>query len=103
MDNFEWIQDGILVGGVALAPLISMIISVLKQWAKLPKKWIPLLNVVLGAVAVFMYALIEGDVTVAQGITTTMMVVFGSSLFHDTFGNAGKALKDAVGKPPLQD
>ncbi len=49
-DAFD--PEALVVGGVALAPLISVLISILKGWVGIDKKYIPLVNVLLGTVAV---------------------------------------------------
>lgn len=95
MDFSNVLHGGMIVHGVALAPLVSMIISILKQWVKLEKQWIPLLNVLLGAAAVLAYSIVEGGIGFDEAVITTMTIVFGSSLFHETFGHAGKALREA--------
>lgn len=95
-DGFN--PDNLIVGGVALAPLISILISILKGWVGLNKKYIPLINVALGAVAVLVVGVVNNGMTWATALIMTLGVVLGSAVFHDTFGHAAKELKDLFGK-----
>lgn len=102
-DAFD--PEALVVGGVALAPLISVIISILKGWVRIEKKYIPLINVILGAIAVLVVALVNEGMTFASALIMTLGVVFGSSVFHDTFGHAANIIKDLFGrgKPPQEE
>jgi hypothetical protein len=40
---------------IALVPLIVLVVEVIKQAARLPSRWIPLVNIVLGQIASFVY------------------------------------------------
>lgn len=40
---------------IALVPLIVIIVEVIKQVAKVPSRWLPLVNIVLGQIAAFVY------------------------------------------------
>ncbi len=100
-ENFT--PESLVVSGVALAPLISILISILKGWVKLDSKYIPLINVILGTIAVFVVGIVNEGMTVGASITMTLGVVFGSQVFHETFGHAGKALQELVGKKPSEE
>ena len=95
-DGFN--PDTLIVGGVALAPLISIIISILKSWTGLEPKYIPLINVGLGAVAVLVVGVINQNMSWVTALVMTLGVVLGSQVFHETFGHAGKILAEAFGK-----
>jgi hypothetical protein len=94
----EFNPEDLIINGVALVPLISTLISILKGWIKLDKKYIPLLNVVLGAAAVLAVGVLNKGMTWSGALIMTLGVVFGSSMFHDTFGHAFQALSEALGK-----
>jgi len=51
----EFIAEGIVVAGISLGVVVSLIISILKNWFKLEGKVINLINVVLGIIAVAIY------------------------------------------------
>lgn len=91
--------EELIVGGIALAPLVSIIISILKRWVKLDPKIIPVINVFLGAVAVGIYAIVEQGLGFVPALGMVLGVVFGSQVFHETFGHAGKTLKEVFQKP----
>lgn len=93
------IPEDIIIHGVAMAPLVSVIISVLKQWTRMNSKYIPLANVLLGAIAVAAYGLVEQGLSIPATIGMVVGVVFGSQVFHETFGHAGKAIKDSFTRP----
>ena len=95
-DGFN--PDSLIVGGVALAPLISIIISILKGWTGLKPKYIPLINVALGGVAVLVVGVVNNGMTWATALIMTLGVVLGSQVFHETFGHAAKILGDIFGK-----
>lgn len=40
---------------VALIPVIIALVEIVKQVAKLPGRWVPLLNIALGQIAAFVY------------------------------------------------
>ena len=90
--------EALIVGGVALAPLISVLISILKGWVGLNKKYIPLINVGLGAVAVLVVGVANGGLAWPAALVMTLGVVLGSQVFHETFGHAALELKDLFGK-----
>ena len=83
-DSFN--PDSLIVGGVALAPLISIIISIFKSWVKIDKKYLPLINVALGTVAVLVVGVVNNGMTWAAALIMTLGVVLGSQVFHETFG-----------------
>lgn len=91
-DAFD--PEALVVGGVALAPLISVLISILKGWVNLDSKYIPLINVILGAVAVLVVGVVNEGMSLASAIIMTLGVVLGSQVFHETFGHAGKILQE---------
>ena len=95
-DGFN--PDSLIVGGVALAPLISIIISIFKSWVKIDKKYLPLINVALGTVAVLVVGVVNNGMTWATALIMTLGVVLGSQVFHETFGHASKILQDLFGK-----
>ncbi len=95
-DSFN--PDSLIVGGVALAPLISIIISIFKSWVKIDKKYLPLINVALGTVAVLVVGVVNNGMTWATALIMTLGVVLGSQVFHETFGHASKILQDLFGK-----
>lgn len=95
-DGFN--PDNLIVGGVALAPLISILISILKGWVGLNKKYIPLINVALGAVAVLVVGVVNNGMTWATALIMTLGVVLGSQVFHETFGHAAKIITETFGK-----
>lgn len=90
--------NALAVHGVALAPIVSIIISILKGWVGIDKRYIPLINVILGAIAVLVYGIVTEGLTPLSAVAMTIGVVFGSSVFHDTFGHAANALSEAFGK-----
>lgn len=94
-DAFD--PEALVVGGVALAPLISVIISILKGWVRIEKKYIPLINVILGTVAVLVVGVVNQGMSFASALTMTLGVVLGSQVFHETFGHAGNVVKDLFG------
>ena len=100
-DAFD--PEALVVGGVALAPLISVLISILKGWVNLDSKYIPLINVILGAVAVLVVGVVNEGMSLASAIIMTLGVVLGSQVFHETFGHAGVVLKELLGKKPEQE
>ena len=100
-DTFD--PEALVVGGVALAPLISVLISILKGWVNLDSKYIPLINVILGAVAVLVVGVVNEGMSLASAIIMTLGVVLGSQVFHETFGHAGVVLKELLGKKPEQE
>lgn len=90
----EFNPDHLIVNGVALAPLISVIISVLKGWTKFDSKYIPLINVILGAVGVLVVAVVNEGMSFASALIMTLGVVLGSQVFHETFGHAAVIVKE---------
>ncbi len=96
----EFNPEDLIISGVALAPLISIIISILKGWAKIKPKYIPLINVALGTIAVLAVAILNEDMTWVSAVIMTLGVVFGSQVFHETFGHALKAIGDIFEKKP---
>ncbi len=95
-DGFD--PDQLIIGGVALAPLISIIISIVKGWTNLDRKYIPLINVALGGVAVLVVAVVNNGMTWPTALIMTLGVVLGSQVFHETFGHAMKILQELFGK-----
>lgn len=91
-DAFD--PEALVVGGVALAPLISVLISILKGWVGIDKKYIPLVNVLLGTVAVLVVGVINEGMPLLNAVIMTLGVVLGSQVFHETFGHAGKILQE---------
>lgn len=91
-DTFD--PEQLVVGGVALAPLISVLISILKGWVGIDKKYIPLVNVLLGTVAVLVVGVINEGMPLLNAVIMTLGVVLGSQVFHETFGHAGKILQE---------
>lgn len=94
----EFNPDTLIVGGVALAPLISIIISILKSWTGLKPKYIPLINVLLGTVAVLAVGVVNQSMSFTTALVMTLGVVLGSQVFHETFGHAALELKELFGK-----
>jgi hypothetical protein len=94
----EFIAEGIVVAGISLGVVVSLIISILKNWFKLEGKVINLLNVVLGIVAVTIYAVIEGSMTLPNAIIFAIGVAFSSTLFHENFGHAMEVILEFLGK-----
>lgn len=90
--------DDLIVGGVALAPIISILISILKSWVKIDKRYIPLINVILGTVAVLVVGVVTKEMTFVTALVMTLGVVLGSQVFHETFGHAAKILQELFGK-----
>ena len=97
-DGFN--PDTLIVGGVALAPLISIVISIFKSWVKVDKKYIPLINVALGTVAVLVVGVVNQGMTWVAALIMTLGVVLGSQVFHETFGHAAKIIGETFGKKP---
>ena len=95
--------DQLIIGGVALAPLISIIISIVKGWTNLDRKYIPLINVILGTVAVLVVGVINEGMPLLNAVIMTLGVVLGSQVFHETFGHAAKILGDIFGKKSLEE
>lgn len=100
-DGFN--PDTLIVGGVALAPLISIIISILKSWTGLKPKFIPLINVAMGAVAVLVVGVINQGMSWVTALVMTLGVVLGSQVFHETFGHAAKIIGEVFGKKSLEE
>ena len=100
-DGFD--PDQLIIGGVALAPLISIIISIVKGWTNLDRKYIPLINVILGTVAVLVVGVINEGMPLLNAVIMTLGVVLGSQVFHETFGHAAKILGDIFGKKSLEE
>ncbi len=94
----EHIIEGLVVGGLALAPLISTLISILKEWLKIPPDKIPLVNVLLGTIAVLLFGIFSSGLSLPASLIMTLGVVFGSQVFHETFGHAFKELQKVLGK-----
>lgn len=94
----EFNPDNLIIGGVALAPLISIIISIVKGWTNLDRKYIPLINVILGTVAVLVVGVINEGMPLLNAVIMTLGVVLGSQVFHETFGHAAKILQELFGK-----
>ena len=94
----EFIAEGIVVAGISLGVVVSLIISILKNWLKLEGKVINLLNVVLGIVAVAIYAVVEGSMTLPNAIISAIGVAFSSTLFHENFGHAMEVILEFLGK-----
>lgn len=99
----EFNPENLIVGGVALAPLISIIISILKGWTRLESKYIPLVNVLLGTVAVLVVGVINEGMPLVNAVIMTLGVVLGSQVFHETFGHAGKVIAEHFGKKPQEE
>jgi hypothetical protein len=95
-DGFD--PDSLVISGVALAPLISILISVLKSWVKVEKKYIPLINVALGGVAVLVVGVVNQGLTWPTALIMTLGVVLGSHAFHETFGHTMNILVEIFGK-----
>ena len=100
--DVEFDLDNLVINGVALAPLISVIISIIKGWTKVDSKYIPLINVILGSVAVLVVGVVNQNITILSALVMTLGVVLGSQAFHETFGHAANIIKDLFGggKPP---
>lgn len=100
----EFNPDNLIIGGVALAPLISIIISVFKSWVKVDAKYIPLINVILGTVAVLVVGVVNNGMSFVSALIMTLGVVLGSQVFHETFGHAAKELQKLFGgKPEVEE
>jgi hypothetical protein len=99
-DSFN--PEALVINGVALVPLISVIISIIKGWTKVDSKYIPLINVILGSVAVLVVGVVNQNMTILSALIMTLGVVLGSQAFHETFGHAANIIKDLFGggKPP---
>lgn len=99
-DSFD--PEALVIKGVALVPLISVIISIIKGWTKVDSKYIPLINVILGSVAVLVVGVVNQNMTILSALIMTLGVVLGSQAFHETFGHAANIIKDLFGggKPP---
>ena len=99
-DSFD--PEALVINGVALVPLISVIISIIKGWTKVDSKYIPLINVILGSVAVLVVGVVNQNMTIRSALIMTLGVVLGSQAFHETFGHAANIIKDLFGggKPP---
>lgn len=99
-DSFN--PEALVINGVALVPLISVIISIIKGWTKVNSKYIPLINVILGSVAVLVVGVVNQNMTILSALIMTLGVVLGSQAFHETFGHAANIIKDLFGggKPP---
>ena len=99
-DSFD--PEALVINGVALVPLISVIISIIKGWTKVNSKYIPLINVILGSVAVLVVGVVNQNITILSALVMTLGVVLGSQAFHETFGHAANIIKDLFGggKPP---
>ncbi|NMA61449.1 MAG: hypothetical protein GX956_06175 [Firmicutes bacterium] len=100
-DGFD--PDQLIIGGVALAPLISIIISIVKGWTNLDRKYIPLINVILGTVAVLVVGVINEGMPLLNAVIMTLGVVLGSQVFHETFGHAAKIIAETFGKKPKEE
>ena len=94
-DTFD--PDNLIVSGVALAPFISLLISILKGWVKIGSKYIPLINVALGTVAVLIVSVVNSGMSFTSALIMTLGVVLGSQVFHETFGHAANILKELFG------
>ncbi len=99
-DSFD--PEALVINGVALVPLISVIISIIRGWTKVNSKYIPLINVILGSVAVLVVGVVNQNMTILSALIMTLGVVLGSQAFHETFGHAANIIKDLFGggKPP---
>ena len=73
VDGFD--PDSLIIGGVALAPLISIVISIAKSWVKIDGKYIPLINVALGTVAVLVVGVANQGMTWVAALVMTGGVV----------------------------
>lgn len=94
-DSFD--PEALVINGVALVPLISVIISIIKGWTKVNSKYIPLINVILGSVAVLVVGVVNQNMTILSALIMTLGVVLGSQAFHETFGHAANIIKDLFG------
>lgn len=94
----EFIAEGIIVAGISLGVVVSLIISILKSWFKLEGKVINLINVILGIIAVAIYAIVEGSMTLPNAIIFAIGVAFSSTLFHENFGHAVEVILEFLGK-----
>ena len=94
----EFIAEGIVVAGISLGVVVSLIISILKNWFKLEGKVINLINVILGIIAVAIYAIVEGSMTLPNAIIFAIGVAFSSTLFHENFGHAVEVILEFLGK-----
>jgi len=90
-------QD-LIIKGIALVPLISLIISIAKKWLRLKSQYVPLVNVGLGGLAVLLVALIEQGMNLTSAAVMTLGIVLGSQAFHETFGHALNILLELVQK-----
>lgn len=95
-DTFD--PETLIVGGVALAPLISILISIFKSWVKIDKKYLPLINVALGTVAILVVGVVNQGMSFTTALIMTLGVVLGSQVFHETFGHAAKIIGETFGK-----
>ena len=102
-DTFD--PENLVIGGVALAPLISILISIFKSWVKIDTKYIPLINVLLGTVAVLVVGVVNNGMSFVSALIMTLGVVLGSQVFHETFGHAANIIKDLFGggKPEVEE
>lgn len=102
-DTFD--PESLVIGGVALAPLISIIISIFKSWVKIDTKYIPLINVLLGTVAVLVVGVVNNGMSFVSALIMTLGVVLGSQVFHETFGHAAKIIGETFGggKPEVEE
>lgn len=97
-DSFD--PNTLVVAGVSLPMVISVLISILKGWVKIDSKYIPLINVGMGTVAVLAVGIVNDGLSPLNAIIMTLGVVLGSAMFHDTFGHAAKILSEVLGKKP---
>ena len=86
--------DDFMVAGIALAPLVSILISMMKEVWKIKSESIPVINLLLGVICVIVYGVFTQDLSLFQSLVMTLGVVFGSQLFHETFGHAGNLIKE---------
>ncbi len=91
-------SEEMILYGVSLVPVVSVLVSIAKGWFGLESRFAPLLNVILGSIAVFVYTMVEGDSVFVEALYTTVGIIFGSQVFHETFGHAANVLRDLLGK-----
>jgi hypothetical protein len=94
----EELLEGIVVAGVAAGPMISVIISILKNWANLPKKWIQPVNWLLAFAAIAGYNIIEAGEPWYMALVAALVAVVTSSGFHEVIGHNSEAIRDAIVK-----
>ena len=83
--------------------VVSLIISILKSWFKLKGKVINLINVILGIIAVAIYAIVEGSMTLPTGIIFALGVAFSSTPFHENLWSCCGGYLRILGEKPQKE